>query len=159
MVELLHAHVNMNTDSRALVWPRLSHIVTCFPRLLQHSPSQKAPGSTLQHPNSRSQGTTCLLRKYVFDAHEEVRCSNYHCGPFSERRPYTIGRAGWIGHRLCRIPRRNHLMESWLFHFLASLKGVNKCFCHGYGSTNLLIALVTYREPTPSNYFCMMFSP
>ena len=51
---------------------------------------------------------TCFLRKYVFDAYEGVRCRNYHRG-VSQR---------W------RIPRRNHLMENWLFHFLAKYKGV-----------------------------------
>ena len=50
---------------------------------------------------------TCFLRKYVFDAYEGVRCRNYH-GGVSER---------W------RIPRRNHLMGDWLFHFLASYQG------------------------------------
>ena len=47
---------------------------------------------------------TCFLRKYVFDAYEGVRCRNYH-RRVSQRR---------------RIPRRNHLMVDWLFHFLAS---------------------------------------
>ena len=51
---------------------------------------------------------TCFLRKYVFDAHEGVRCRNYHCWAFLQ----------W------RIPRRNHLMEDWLFHFLGSFQGV-----------------------------------
>ena len=82
---------------------------------------------------------TCLLRKYVFDAYEEVRCRNYHRG-LSQR---------W------RIPRRNHLMENWLFHFLPSYKGergVKAFLCHFYGICCLLIALVTHGEPTPGNY-------
>ena len=55
---------------------------------------------------------TCFLRKYVFDAYEEVRCSNYH-RRVSQR---------W------RIPRRNRLMGDWLFHFLAKYKGVKTIF-------------------------------
>ena len=71
---------------------------------------------------------TCFLRKYVFDAYEGVRCRNY-CRGLSPR---------W------KIPRRNHLMESWLFHFLAKYKGCkSKVFCHFYGIYHLLIALVT----------------
>ena len=50
---------------------------------------------------------TCFLRKYVFDAYEEVRCRNYH---------------RWVPLRW-RIPRRNHLMGVWLFHLLASYQG------------------------------------
>ena len=50
---------------------------------------------------------TCFLRKYVFDAYEGVRCRNYH---------------RWVSLRW-RIPRRNHLMGDWLFHFLASYQG------------------------------------
>ena len=49
---------------------------------------------------------TCFLRKYVVDAYEGVRCRNYH-RRVSQR---------W------RIPRRNHLMGDWLFHFLAKFK-------------------------------------
>ena len=55
---------------------------------------------------------TCFLRKYVFDAYEGVRCRNYHRGT-SQR---------W------KILRRNHLMENWLFHFLASFKGGKSIF-------------------------------
>ena len=55
---------------------------------------------------------TCFLRKYVFDAHEGVRCRNYHRG-VSQR---------W------RIPRRNHLMGDWLFHFLAKYQGCKRIF-------------------------------
>ena len=47
---------------------------------------------------------TCFPRKYVFDAYEGVRCRNHH-------RRVSLQ---W------RIPRRNHLMGDWLFHFLAS---------------------------------------
>ena len=50
---------------------------------------------------------TCFLRKYVFDAYEGVRCRNYHRRVSQQR----------------RTPRRNHLMEDWLFHFLASYQG------------------------------------
>ena len=50
---------------------------------------------------------TCFLRKFVFDAYEEVRCRNCH---------------RWVFLRW-RIPRRDHLMEDWLFHFLANCKG------------------------------------
>ena len=79
---------------------------------------------------------TCFLRKYVFDAYEGVRCRNYHRG-VSQR---------W------RIPRPNHLMEDWLFHFLAKYKGsTSNFFCHFYGICCLLIALVTHGEPTPGN--------
>ena len=81
---------------------------------------------------------TCFLRKYVFDAYEGVRCRNYH---------------RWVSLRW-RIPRRNHLMEDWLFHFLASYQwGKNKFLCHFYDICLLLIALVTYGEPTPGNYY------
>ena len=58
---------------------------------------------------------TCFLRKYVFDAYEGVRCRNYHC---------------WASLQW-RIPRRNHLMENWLFHFLGNFHGgKSKDFCH-----------------------------
>ena len=81
---------------------------------------------------------TCFLRKYVFDAYEGVRCRNYYCG-LSQR---------W------KIPRRSHLMENWLFHFLAMYEGVKASFlCHFYGIYHLLIASVTYGEPTPGNYY------
>ena len=81
---------------------------------------------------------TCFLRKYVFDAYEEVRCRNYHRG-LTQR---------W------KIPRRNHLMENWLFHFLVSYqKGKSNFLCHFYDICFLLIALVTYGEPTPGNYY------
>ena len=81
---------------------------------------------------------TCFLRKYVFDAYEGVRCRNYH---------------RWASLQW-RIPRRNHLMEDWLFHFLASYQGgKNKFLCHFYDICYLLIALVTYGEPTPGNYY------
>ena len=44
-------------------------------------------------------------------------------------------------------------MENWLFHFLASNKGgKNSLLCHYYGIIDLLIALVTNGEPTPTNY-------
>ena len=49
---------------------------------------------------------TCFLRKHVFDAYEGVRCRNYH---------------RWVSLRW-RIPRRNHLMVDWLFHFLVSYR-------------------------------------
>ena len=55
---------------------------------------------------------TCFLRKYVFDAYEGVRCRNYH---------------RWVSLRW-RIPRRNHLMEDWLFHFLDSSQGCKNKF-------------------------------
>ena len=78
----------------------------------------------------------CFLRKYIFDAHEGVRCRNYH---------------RWVSLRW-RIPRCNHLMEDWLFHFLASYQGgKNKILCHYHDICHLLIALVTYGEPTPGN--------
>ena len=81
---------------------------------------------------------TCFLRKYVFDTYEGVRCRNYHRG-LSQR---------W------RIPQRNHLMENWLFHFLASNRGGKNSFlCHLFGIVTLLIALVTYGEPIPGNYY------
>ena len=82
---------------------------------------------------------TCFLRKYVFDAHEGVRCRYYH---------------RWVSLRW-RIPRRNHLMGDWLFHFLASYqRGKSNFLCHFNGICLLLIALVTYGEPTPG-YYCM----
>ena len=81
---------------------------------------------------------TCFLRKYVFDAYEGVRCRNYHC---------------WASLQW-RIPRRNHLMGDWLFHFLDSFQGgQSKELCHFYDIFYLLIALVAYGEPTPSNYY------
>ena len=44
-------------------------------------------------------------------------------------------------------------MENWLFHFLASYKrGERRFLCHFYDICHLLIALVTYGEPTPGNY-------
>ena len=44
-------------------------------------------------------------------------------------------------------------MVNWLFQFLASSKGGKNSFlCHFDGILYLLIALVTYGEPTPSNY-------
>ena len=55
---------------------------------------------------------TCFLRKYVFDAYEGVRCRNYH---------------RWVSLRW-RIPRRNHLMGDWLFHFVASYQRVKSNF-------------------------------
>ena len=81
----------------------------------------------------------CFLRKYVFDTYEGVRCRNYHRG-LSQR---------W------KIPRRNHLMGYWLFHFLGIYKGRVKAknFCHFYGIHVLLIALVTHGGPTPGNYY------
>ena len=58
---------------------------------------------------------TCFLRKYVFDAYEGVRCRNYHC---------------WASLQW-RIPRRNHLMGDWLFHFLDSFQGGKSMdLCH-----------------------------
>ena len=43
-------------------------------------------------------------------------------------------------------------MESWLFHFFASNQGGHKQFlCPIHDIRKLLIALVTYGEPTPSN--------
>ena len=81
---------------------------------------------------------TCFLRKYVFDAYEEVRCRNYHRG-VSQR---------W------KILRRNRLMEDWLFHFLGKYKGGKSNFlCHFMAYVVCCIALVTYGEPTPGNYF------
>ena len=81
---------------------------------------------------------TCFLRKYVFDTYEGVRCRNYH---------------RWVSLRW-RIPRRNHLMVDWLFHFLDSFQECKRKFlCHFYGICFLLIALVTYGEPTPGNYY------
>ena len=45
-------------------------------------------------------------------------------------------------------------MGNWLFHFLASYKaGKSNFLCHFYGIHDLLIALVTYGGPTPSNYY------
>ena len=55
---------------------------------------------------------TCFLRKYVFDSYDGARCPNHHRG-VSQR---------W------RIPRRNHLMKDWLFHFLARYKGGKSIF-------------------------------
>ena len=55
---------------------------------------------------------TCFLRKYVFDVYEGVRCRNYYRG-VSRR---------W------KIPRRSHLMENWLFHFLAKYQGCKSNF-------------------------------
>ena len=55
---------------------------------------------------------TCFIRKYVFDTYEGVRCRNYH-RRVSQR---------W------RIPRRSHLMEDWLFHFLANYQGGKRKF-------------------------------
>ena len=78
---------------------------------------------------------TCFLRKYVFDAYEGVRCRNYH---------------RWVSLRW-RIPRRNHLMGDWLFHFLDRYQGEKQFLCHFYGICYLLIALVTSGEPTPGN--------
>ena len=81
---------------------------------------------------------TCFLRKYVFDAYKGVRCRNYH---------------RWVSLRW-RIPRRNHLMGDWLFHFLAIyIKRGKRYLCHFYGICFLLIALVTYGGPTPGNYY------
>ena len=62
---------------------------------------------------------TCFLRKYVFDTHEVVRCRNYHRGTYQR----------W------KIPRRNHLMEYWLFHFLAIYKG---------GKSNLYVIFMAF---------------
>ena len=72
---------------------------------------------------------TCFLRKYVFDAYEGVRCRNYH---------------RWVSLRW-RIPRRNHLMEDWLFHFLGIVLGgvKTRILCHFlWHLLYLLIALV-----------------
>ena len=53
-----------------------------------------------------------------------------------------------------RIPRRNHLMGDWLFHFLVRyIWGKNTFLCHFHDIFYLLIALVAYGEPTPSNYY------
>ena len=80
---------------------------------------------------------TCFLRKYVFDAYEGVRCRNYH---------------RWVSLRR-RIPRRNHLMGDWLFHFLASYQGGKSIFMSFLWHCYLLTALVTYGGPTPGNYY------
>ena len=83
--------------------------------------------------------STSFLRRYVFDTHERVRCRNYHRG--------TCQR--W------KIPPRNHSMENWLFHLLARKKVVkNRFLCHFDDIIHLLIAKVTYGEPTRSIY-CM----
>ena len=75
---------------------------------------------------------TCFRRKYVFDTYEGVRCRNFHRGTYQR----------W------KIPRRNHLMENWLFHFLASYKGgKNRFLCRFGDISKLLIVLVTYGEP------------
>ena len=50
MVGLLHVHICRNTDSHALTWPRLSHILTLFPRRPQHSLSQKAAFLDMEPP-------------------------------------------------------------------------------------------------------------
>ena len=55
---------------------------------------------------------TCFLRKYVFDTYEGVHCRNYH---------------HWVFLRW-RIPRRNHLMENWLFTSWTVLRGVKTIF-------------------------------
>ena len=73
---------------------------------------------------------TCFLRKHVFDTHEEVRCRDFHRGPFSGRRPDKICLARWIGHRRWRIPRRSQKMESWLFTSLPVTRGQKQFFCH-----------------------------
>ena len=57
---------------------------------------------------------TCFVRKYVFDTHDGVRCRNYH---------------HWTYQRW-KIPRRNHPMENWLFHVLASKEWENSFLCH-----------------------------
>ena len=45
-------------------------------------------------------------------------------------------------------------MGDWLFHFLGILYGgKSKNICHLFGIFELLIALVAYGEPTPSNYY------
>ena len=45
-------------------------------------------------------------------------------------------------------------MEDWLFHFLASKEGdKNRFLCYFDDIIHLLLALVTYGEPTPSGYF------
>ena len=45
-------------------------------------------------------------------------------------------------------------MGDWLFHFLGILYGrKSKNTCHLFGIFQLLIALVAYGEPTPSNYY------
>ena len=60
---------------------------------------------------------TCFLRKYVFGTYEGYVAVITIVG-FSQR---------W------KIPRRNHLMEYWLFQFLASNKGVeNRFLCYFY---------------------------
>ena len=81
----------------------------------------------------------CFLWRYAFDTYEGVRCRNYH-RRLSQR---------W------KIPRRNHLMRYWLFHFLDIYKGgkSKECLCHFYGIYVLLIALVTFGGPTPGNYY------
>ena len=45
-------------------------------------------------------------------------------------------------------------MGDWLFHFLDSFEGgQSKDLCHSYDICYLQIALVTYGEPTPGNYY------
>ena len=45
-------------------------------------------------------------------------------------------------------------MGDWLFHFLGSFQGgKSKNLCHFFDIFQLLIALVAYGEPTPSNYY------
>ena len=81
---------------------------------------------------------TCFFGKYVFDACEGVRCRNYHRG-LSQR---------W------RIPRRNHLMGDWLFHFLARyIRGV-KAICMSFLWHLLSADCISYGGPTPGTY-CM----
>ena len=52
MVELLYVHSCMNTDSRALAWPRPSHNLTCVPRRPQHRPSSQASYESWNHPKA-----------------------------------------------------------------------------------------------------------
>ena len=54
-----------------------------------------------------------------------------------------------VTYRRWKIARGNHLMENWLFHFLANTKwDKNKSLCHFAGIIHPLIELVT-RESTP----------
>ena len=66
----------------------------------------------------------CFLWKYVFGIHG----STLPQGLFQNADLLKIGRARWICYRRWRIRRRSRLMESWLFHFFDSNKGVKNIF-------------------------------
>ena len=67
---------------------------------------------------------TCFLWKLVFGMHEGHVATITNVGHFqNDDLLKSVVHAGLVGHRRRRIPRRSHLMESWLFTSLTVTRG------------------------------------